>query len=118
MPTAKCREAASSVIAIAAQSADNIDALGVNMAEFESQLQRIVDAIDLDRRECTKREIDALLQAGVRGHEDLIALLADSAAGELRQFACWVLGCLRSEKALPALLLALQDPDPRLRAEA
>jgi HEAT repeat protein len=63
-------------------------------------------------------DLDILRDRGVGSWPDLVAVLNDRSAGEVRARACWLLGRMHDERALDPLVCALHDPDPRLRAAA
>lgn len=86
---------------------------------FKAQLKKIVDHLSPDFRTQGQQDIDSLLKAGVRTYGDLLFVLLDKDKKvKIRTTAAWALARLNDKQAFPALLAALEDVNPELRAAA
>lgn len=97
-----------------------ISSLLIDMSnEFKAKLKAIVERVVPECRAQVQSEIDSVLQAGANSYDDWLAILEDpDATIDIRRTVCWTLARLGDERALPALLAVLKDPNPPLRAEA
>jgi len=87
--------------------------------DFASRLQSIVAPVAPRYRRGPRRDVEAVLRTGARSETDLIALLKKrQARTSLLIKVCWILGRLGEKRAVPAIVAALQDSDPRLRRQA
>src|SRR5213593_2135506 len=85
--------------------------------EFSARLRDIVGVDAPGVTGMTDAEFRRLLQAGGDSLPGLLALVRDRKADVVtRRTACWVLGQLGDERAVPALSAALRDRSPRIRA--
>jgi len=87
--------------------------------DFNAKLMAIIDQLDLNFRIQGQRDIKSVLQMGVSSYNDLLTVLQDQdVITDVRATICWVLARLGDERAVPVLLLLLEDEIPDLRAAA
>lgn len=87
--------------------------------EFLSELQSIVDRSGPEARANVQKMVDSIARAGGTSFGALLALAIDSrVSSDTRYGTIWVLGQLGNRRAVPALISALKDKSPILRAEA
>lgn len=87
--------------------------------KFLSKLQSIVDRSGPEARANVQKMVDSIARAGGTSFRALLALAIDSrVSSDTRYGTIWVLGQLGNRRAVPALISALKDKSPILRAEA